>query len=44
MERYELVEGTSAKFWQFEVQGNDLVVVYSPMQKYEIDATALSRR
>lgn len=28
MERYELVEGTSAKFWQFEVQGNDLVVEY----------------
>lgn len=28
MERYELVEGTTAKFWQWEVRGSDLVVQY----------------
>ena len=28
MERHELVEGTSAKFWQWEVRGSDLVVEY----------------
>jgi predicted DNA-binding WGR domain protein len=28
MERYELVKGTSSKFWQFEVRGSDLVVEY----------------
>ncbi len=28
MERYELVEGASAKFWQFEVRGSELVVEY----------------
>jgi len=28
MERYELVEGTSAKFWQWEVRGAELFVEY----------------
>jgi len=28
MERYELIEGTSSKFWQFEVRGSELVVEY----------------
>ena len=26
MERYELVEGTSSKFWEVEVEGSDLTV------------------
>ena len=28
MDRYELVEGASAKFWQVEVRGTDLIVEY----------------
>lgn len=28
MHRYEMIEGASSKFWQFEVRGSDLVVEY----------------
>ena len=28
MQRYELVEGNSSKFWEVEVSGSDLTVCY----------------
>jgi predicted DNA-binding WGR domain protein len=50
MERYELIEGTSSKFWRFEVRGSELVVEYgrtgtkgqSTVKSFDSPAAALA--